>query len=213
MRDIFRRPYRGTLFVPANRLSSPNDRAESLLLTSIGKLNLSATFYSRESLRYFVKCLQGARLEIPIVSRQSCHLVPRTHDQSLTLNDIAGPRGPGPGAHKILTAPRFPDFEKKNRLFCSLMKIESWFKLYEAAWLERVWTFLQYRWIILKLRCGFVKVTRKISFRQFSNLQNFNSYCLLESRSPQSPASNKMAAFVGAHAITCGSTFVEYCTN
>ena len=77
MRDIFRRPYRGTLFVPANRLSSPNDRAESLLLTSIGKLNLSATFYSRESLRYFVKCLQGARLEIPIVSRQSCHLVPR----------------------------------------------------------------------------------------------------------------------------------------
>lgn len=86
--------------MPANRLSSPNDRAESLLLTSIGKLNLSATFYSRESLRYFVKCLQGARLEIPIVLDNHAILYPGPHNQSLTLNDIAGPRGPGPGAHE-----------------------------------------------------------------------------------------------------------------
>ena len=99
----------------------------------------------------------------PIVLDNHAILYPGPHDQSLTLNDIAGPRGPGPGAH------------------------ESWFKLYVAAWLERVWTFLQYGWIILKLRCGFVKVTRKIFFRQFSNLQNFNQgYRLLDSRSPAS---------------------------
>ena len=188
MRDIFRRPYRGTLFVPANRLSSPNDRAESLLLTSIGKLNLSATFYSRESLRYFVKCLQGARLEIPIVSRQSCHLVPRAPWPIIDLERhcrTTWSRSRSAQDSHRATLSRF--WEKKNRLFCSLMKIESWFKLYEAAWLERVWTFLQYRWIILKLRCGFVKVTRRILFRQFSNLQNFNSYRLLDSRSPFSP--------------------------
>ena len=141
----------------------------------------------------------------------SCTQGPMTnHRPWTTLYDHVVPV---PERIRFLPRHAFPILRKKTRLFCSLMKIESWFKLDEAAWLERVWTFLQYRWIILKLRCGFVKVTRKISFRQFSNLQNFNSYCLLESRSPQSPASNKMAAFVGAHAITCGSTFVEYCTN
>jgi len=72
-----------------------------------------------------------------------------------------------------------------------------WTTLQDHVVPERVWT--------SDLRCGFVKVTRKILFRQFSNLQNFNSHRSLDSRSPQSPASNKMAALVGAHAITCGS--------
>ena len=131
MRDIFRRPYRGTLFVTANRLSSPNDRAESLLLTSIGKLNLSATFYSRESLRYFVKCLQGARLEIPIVSLQSCHLVPRAPWPIIDLGRHCRTTWSRSRAHKILTAPRFPDFEKKKPTV--LQSNENWI-LVQAIW-------------------------------------------------------------------------------
>lgn len=130
MREIFRRPYRGTLFVPANRLSSPNDRAESLLLTSISKLNLSATFYSRESLRY---CPQGLRREIPIVLDNHDILYPGPIDLSLTLNDIEGTRGLG--EHQKASGGGMKGYQSKKAP-CSRRLIVKLYSLFEIQDLE-----------------------------------------------------------------------------